>query len=125
LNTVVSVSAAGVSEPDGARLPLQPLDAVQVVALLLLQESFVVALASTRAGLAVNVAVGNGGGATAMLRELLASPPGPEQVNLKLLVDVNAAVDSVPDVARLTLQPPDAVQELAFVLLQESGVPSP
>ena len=123
--TVDSVSDGEDSEPDSPRLPLHPPDAVHEVALLLLQDSCVAELKSTLVGVAVKVAVGGGGAATAMLTDPLASPPGPEQVSAKVVPDVNAGVDSAPDWARLPLQPPDALQAVALVLAQESCATPP
>lgn len=44
-----------------------------------------------------------------------ADPPAPLQVSTKLVVCVSAAVASVPDVALVPLQPPEAVHEVALV----------
>jgi hypothetical protein len=118
---VVPVSAEDVSVPDGGRLPVHPFDAVQAVASVLVHESVVVPLGATLVGFAVKIAVGVGGGATAMLAEVVASPPGPEQVSVKVAAAVSAGVASVPDVARLPVQAPDAVHDVAFVLLHLSG----
>lgn len=111
--------------PDGGRLPVQPFDAVQAVASVLVQERDVVPFGATLFGLAVKVAVGAGGAPTAMVTELVASPAGPEQFRAKVLEAVSAAVVSVPEVARLPVQAPDAAQDVAFVLLHVSfaGLP--
>jgi len=124
-NVVVPVSAEDVSEPEGGRLPVHPLDAAQSVAFVLVHESAAVPFGATLVGFAVSVAVGAGGGVTATVTELLASPPAPEQVNAKVLEAVRAGVDSVPDVARLPVQVPDAVQDVAFVLVHVSFAAPP
>ena len=125
LKVVVPVSADEDSVPDGARLPVHPLDAVQAVVFVLLHESSVVPLGATLVGLAVKLAVGAGGGATATVTELLASPPGPEQLSTKLVPDVSVGVASAPEVARLPVQPPDALHEVAFVLTHVSRAVPP
>ena len=45
-------------------------------------------------------------------------PPAPVQVSVKVVLVVRAAVVNVPLVFCVPLQPPDAVQEVAFVLDQ-------
>ena len=119
-NVVVPVSAGEVSVPDGGRLPVQPFDAVHAVALVVVHVSDVVPFGATLVGSAVNAAVGAGAGLTAMTTELVASPPGPEQVSAKVLDAVSAGVVSAPDVPRLPVQAPDAVHDVAFVLLHLS-----
>jgi hypothetical protein len=47
-------------------------------------------------------------------------PPTPEQVSVNVVAAVSAPVEALPLVALVPLQPADAVQELAFVLLQLS-----
>ena len=47
-------------------------------------------------------------------------PPGPLQVNVKLVVALSAPVDWLPLVALAPLQPPDAVQLVALVELHVS-----
>jgi hypothetical protein len=121
---VVPMSADEVSVPDGGRLPVHPFDAVHVVASVLVQERAVVPLGATLVGFAVNAVVGAGAAPTAIFTELVASPPAPEQVSVKVLEAVSAGVVSAPDMARLPIHAPDAVQDLAFVLLQVS-LPAP
>lgn len=117
---VVAASGGEVSVPDGGRLPVHPFDAVQAVASVVVHESEVVPFGATLTGVAVKIAVGVGGGETATFTEVVASPPDPEQVSVKVAAAVNAALASAPDVARLPVQAPDAVQDVAFVLLHLS-----
>jgi hypothetical protein len=124
-NVVVSVSAEEVSVPVGDRLPVQPFDAVHAVASVLVHEREVVPLGATLVGVAVKVAVGARGAPTAMLTELVASPLTPEHFSAKVLAAVSAGVVSVPDVGRLPVQAPDAVQDVALVLLQVSFAAPP
>jgi hypothetical protein len=62
VKVVVSVSAPVDAEPDVACVPLQPPEAVHVVAWVLVQVSVVAWLRATDATAAVNVTVGAGGG---------------------------------------------------------------
>jgi hypothetical protein len=117
---VVPVNAVEVSVPDGGRLPVQPVDAVQPVASVLLHVSVVVPLGATLVGLATKVAVGAGGALTVIITALVALPPDPEQVSVKVLEAVSAGVASAPDVPRLPVQAPDAAQDVAFMLLHLS-----
>ena len=55
------------------------------------------------------------GGDTVTVADALAAPPDPVQVRLNVVVLVNATVDWVPEVALAPDQPPEAVQEVAFV----------
>jgi hypothetical protein len=119
-NVVVPVSAAEVSVPEGGRLPVHPLDAVHAVALVLVQESDAVPFGAMLVGSAFKAAVGAGGELTAMATEVVASPPGPEQVSAKVLEAVSAGVASAPEGPRLPVQAPDAVQVVAFVLVHLS-----
>jgi hypothetical protein len=54
-------------------------------------------------------------GDTVTVAEALWVPPDPVQERLKMLVLVNAPVDWLPDVALPPDQPPEALQEVAFV----------
>lgn len=74
---------------------------------------------ATEPGEAVNVAVGKGSTVTAALTGTLV-PPGPEQVSAKLALPLNAPLLWLPLVARVPLQAPDAVQEVACAELHES-----
>ena len=79
---VVAVNAPVDVEPEVARVPLQPPDAVHAVALVDDQLSVAEPLLATLAGLADNVTVGTGGAVTAIVADALALPPGPVQVSV-------------------------------------------
>jgi hypothetical protein len=117
---VLPVSAEEVSVPDDGRAPVHPFDAVHAVALVLVHESAVVPFAATLVGAAVNAAVGAGGGPTVIVTELVVSPPDPEQVSVKVLEAVRAGVASAPDVPRLPVHVPDAVHDVALLLVHLS-----
>jgi hypothetical protein len=116
VNVVVAVSGGLDSVPDGALVPVQPSEAVQDVALVddhvRVVEKFVV----TVVGSALNVTVG--GPINVAVALALAEPPVPEQVKVKVVVAFNAALISVPVVAFVPLQAPEAEHEVALVLLQ-------
>lgn len=67
-------------DPLVALLPLQPPDAVQAVALVVLQVSVDEAPLARLVGFAASVTVGNG--STATVTDWLPEPPGPVQVNV-------------------------------------------
>ena len=99
-----------------ARAPLQPPDAVQAVALVEDQVNVDAAPLATLVGLAVSVTVGVlGAGVTVTVADALALPPAPVQLSAKAVVALNAPVEAEPAMARAPLQPPDAVQVVAFV----------
>ena len=56
-----------------------------------------------------------GGSNTETITDALAVPPEPVQARLNWVVLVSAAVDSLPEVALAPDQPPEAVQDVAFV----------
>jgi len=127
VNVVFTVSDADVSVPDVNFVPLQPSDATQLVALVEDQVSAVVPLASTAVGFADSVTVGAGGGGggggvdpTVTIAVFCTLPPAPEQLSVKFVVVVNGPTDWLPEVAFEPLQPPDAVQEVALLLVQVS-----
>jgi hypothetical protein len=104
--------------------PLGELDAVQAVALVELQVSVALPPGATPGGLAVSSAVGAAGGGggvvpavtvTVALAAAGVVPPAPEQVNVKVLVALNAPVTTLPPVDCAPLQAPDAVQAVALV----------
>ena len=104
-----------------AFVPLQPPDAVHVVALLALQFRVAALPLGTLFGLAPNVTAGAGvvvPVVTVTDVVALLMPPGPVQDSMKLAVAVRAAVGWLPLVATVPLQAPEAVQEVAFVELQ-------
>jgi len=64
----------------------------------------------------VNVNVGAGNSVTET--DWFTVPPAPVQLSVYVAFALNAPVGCEPDVARLPLQAPDAVQLVAFVVLQ-------
>ena len=64
--------------------------------------------------------------ATVTLTERAVVPPLPVQLRVNVVVLVNAPVDTaLPLVALLPLQPPEAVQAVAFVVLQVNAEDAP
>jgi hypothetical protein len=107
------------SDPDVALPPLQPPDAVQVVASVLDQLRLDALPLTTLPGFADSETVGAGvPSVTVTVTESEVRPPGPSQLKLNDVVCVSAPADSDPDVALPPLQPPDAVQVVASVLDQ-------
>ena len=102
-----------------ALLPLQPPVAVQDVAFVELHVSVELPPLAIEVGVAVNVTVGAGTTVTVAVAVLLV-PPTPVQVNEYDVVTVRASVLCVPLVARVPLQPPMAVHEVALVELHVS-----
>lgn len=98
--------------------PLRPPLPVQDVALLLVQDSVVLPLSTTEAGLALNVTVGAGvDEATVMLTERAVLPPAEfEHVSVNVVFAVSAPLVKVPLVGREPLQPPEAVHEFASLV---------
>lgn len=123
-NVVGPDRAGDDSEPALARLPLQPPDAVQVVALVLLQVSCVAPPLMRLAGLAVSVTVG-AGVVTVTVAEPVVVPPGPEQASENVVLPLRTALWALPLVALEPLQPPVALQVVALALLQVSWVVPP
>lgn len=75
-------------------------------------------------GVAVRLITG-AGGTTVMVTDCVALPPGPVQVSEYSVLFEIAPVDQVPLVSTLPLQPPDAVQVVAFCVVHLSVVLSP
>jgi hypothetical protein len=70
----------------------------------------------TDAGLALMETVGAGVGAfTVTLTDLVALPPVPVQLRLKVLVALRTPLDWLPEVALVPDQAPDAVHDVALV----------
>lgn len=109
-----------------AFVPVQSPAAAQDVALVVLQES-VDALPWTRAfGVALSARVGGGfGGATFTVTDCDPDPPAPVQVSTNVVVEVRPDRASEPLSALVPLQPPDAVQAVAFDADQASVVLPP
>jgi hypothetical protein len=79
---VVALSAAVTREPEAARAPLQPPDAVQLAALVEVQFSVAVCPVEIIDGVAVKVAVGTAGPTLTVAEAGALTPPAPEQVNV-------------------------------------------
>ena len=92
VNVVFAVSAEVVWLPLVALEPLQPPEAVQLVALVVVHVRVDEPPLTTEAGLAVSVTDG-ALEATVTVVVRLALPPGPEHVSVKLVVAANAPVD--------------------------------
>ncbi len=105
-------------------VPVQPFDTAQLVAFVLDHVSVDVPPTPTVVGLALKVTVGVAE-FTATVTELACEPPVPVQDSVYVVPVVSAPVDWEPLVPRLPVQPPDAVQELAFVELQVSVAADP
>jgi hypothetical protein len=118
LYAVLAVSAAVVKLPLVARVPVQPPDAVQLVALVDDHVSFDVPPEDTDAGAAVSVTAGGvvaGADVTVMVLGAVFEPPNPVHVSLNVDVAVNALVVALPESAFEPDQPPDAEQLVALV----------
>ncbi len=115
---VVVLTAPVPCVPLAGNVPLQPPEAVHEVALLEFHVSVDVPPGAITEGLTLNVAVGAVGDikvTVTVVIELV--PPGPVQVSEYEVEVLRAAVLSVPLVARVPLQPPVAVHEVALVEL--------
>jgi hypothetical protein len=105
--------------PEIALLPVHPPLAVHVFALVVVQLSVELPPLAMLSGDA-DIATVGAGGVTVTETLLCAFPPEPLQVSVNDVVDVSAPVLCEPLVALLPVQPPVAVQLLAFVLLHVS-----
>jgi hypothetical protein len=121
---VVLVRAPEVSVPEVALVPDQPFEAVQDVALVEDQLSVVELPLATRVGFAERDTVGRGGD-TVTITETVWDPPGPVQERLKVALVVRGPEDWLPEVALGPDQPPEAVQDVAFVEDQVSVEDAP
>jgi len=115
VNIVVACSGAVDSEPLAPRTPVQPPLPVQDAAFVDDHASVEMPPGASESGLAVRISVGSGGGfaVTVTLFEIV--PPLPVQASVKVVVVASAPVDSVPLVDFVSLQPPLAMQLVAFV----------
>jgi hypothetical protein len=100
--------------PEVALLPAQPPEAVQDVAFVEDQVSVDDPPLATDVGFAEIDMVGAGSN-TVTVADALCDPPDPVQVRLKVLLLVSAPEPSLPEVALAPDQPPEAVQDVAFV----------
>ncbi|HWX30516.1 MAG TPA: hypothetical protein VNZ53_24120 [Steroidobacteraceae bacterium] len=118
---VFTVRAPVLRLPLAGNAPLQPPVATHAVASVELQVKVDAPPRATRAGYAVNVAVGSAGAATETVAAAAALvPPGPMQVSEYAVVAVSAPVLWLPLVANAALQPPEPLQAVALVELQVS-----
>jgi hypothetical protein len=104
--------------PEVDWVPDQSPEAVQEVALVDDHVSMDALPLVTDVGLALMDTVGadvDVGGATVTIIDLLALPPAPLQLRLKVLVAVSVPLDWLPEVGLVPDQAPDAVQEVALV----------
>ena len=114
VKSVAALSAPLDSVPLVARSPLQPPDAEQLEASVEFQDSEVGLPATTTDGLAASARVGAGLEPTLTVAVWLAVPPAPVQVSVKPVVVDTGSVDWLPLEAFSPLQPPVAVQLVAF-----------
>jgi len=114
VKVLVLVSATENSLPEVALVPDQPPEAVQDVAFVEDQVSVDDPPLATDVGFAVRDTVGAGVD-TVTVADALCAPLAPVQVRLKVLLLVNAPEDSLPEVALVPDQPPEAVQDVASV----------
>jgi hypothetical protein len=123
VKVVVAESAPLVALPLVAFAPDQPPDAVHAVAFVLVHDSCAVAPLVTLAGDALRFTVG--AGTTLTIFESLPEPPAPVQVSVKVVVAESAPLVVLPSVVFVPDQPPDAVHDVAFVLVHVSCVVPP
>lgn len=120
------VRSALVSLPDGPRGPVQPPAAVQEVAPVVDHCNCVAEPRATLADDADRTSVGAvGEDATATAAVVVAEPPAPVQLKVKLVPLPSAGVGWVPAVALAPLQPPVAVQALELLDDQVSTLTPP
>jgi hypothetical protein len=126
VNVALALSPPVLCVPAVVFVPVQPPDAVHVVALVDVQVSVLLEPLLTVVGTAVSVTVG-AGVAPAMDTEALAcaDPPEPVQLSVNVVAAFNAPVVSVPETAFAPFHPPLAVQAAAWVLVQVSVLVPP
>ena len=107
-------------EPLVALVPLQPPEAVHEVALVELHVSMEAPPMAMDVGFAVSVTVATAPDNVTVAVAIVLAPPAPLQTNEYDVVAVSAPVLSVPLVALVPLQPPEAVHEVALVELHVS-----
>jgi hypothetical protein len=112
----LAVNAPVLCVPDVVLVPVQPPDAVQLVAFVELQVNVDEPPDAMLLGDAVSVTVGACAIVTVAVCD--AEPPVPEQLSVYVPLADRAPVLCVPDVALVPVQLPDAVQLVAFVELQ-------
>ena len=104
-------------EPLTASAPDQEPDAVHAVALVDDQVNDVALPRVIELGFALKLTVGDGD-LTETVADCAALPPAPVQVRVYVALAVSAPVERDPLVAWLPFQPPEAAQEVAFVVDQ-------
>ena len=104
-------------DPLVASLPLHPPEAVQAVAFVDDQDRVELLPLAMLLGLALKLTVG-AGEATVTVADCAALPPAPVQASVYVAFALSAPVDWEPLVAWLPDQPPEALQEVAFVVVQ-------
>jgi hypothetical protein len=104
-------------EPLGDSLPDHEPDAAQLVAFVEFQVSVELPPLDTEVGLAVRVTVG-ADAVTVTVVDCAAEPPAPAQVSVYSVDALSAPVLREPLVTSLPLHPPEAAQEVAFVVDQ-------
>ena len=114
----MAVSAPLDWEPLVALLPDQPPDAVHAVALLETHVKVELPPLATVLGLALMLTVAVGLALTETVADWAALPPGPVQLRVKVASAVSAPVDCVPCTDFAPDQAPEAVQEVAFWVVQ-------
>lgn len=126
----VSANVVFVESVPLAALPLvalepdqPPPDALHEPAFVLVHDTCVVAPLATLAGLTVTLTVG--GPTTATDLASLALPPAPAHVSVNVVLVESALLVALPLAACAPAQPPDAVHDVALVLVQESCVVPP
>ena len=114
---VLWVSAPVLCDPLAAWLPLQPSEAVQLVALVELQLKAEAVPLDTVCGAAVSVTLGV---TVTVTRAALLVPPGPLHVSEYVALVESPAVACVPAVLKTPLQSPEATHADAFDELHDS-----
>ena len=105
-------------EPLIALLPDQPPEAVHAVAFLEAHVRAELLPLATVLGLALMLTVTVGFALTDTVADCAALPPGPVQLSVYVALAVSAPVDWVPFTALAPDQAPEAVQEVALVVVQ-------
>ena len=116
VKVVLALSAPVLAEPETTFVPLQPPDAVHVVALVEDQVSVLLLPLLTEVGDADNETVGAGVEAVTATEALAwPVPPAPVQLSVKEVVALKPPVLAEPEVALVPLHPPDAAHDVASV----------
>jgi hypothetical protein len=123
-NSVVPVSAAVVCEPLVGTLPLQPPEAVQLLASSACQLRMVVVPAVSVVACATRLTEG-AGVVTVTSADCVDAPPGPVQASMNVVVELSASIVADPLTGFVPLQPPLAAQESAPTALQARVVAAP